>query len=103
MNKNAILLILFVAFFACSKGQSCSLACNITSGYICPNTAQWKANANIYSDVETMEAIGYKKDNQGCWKLTSSSGTKTITGNKSYLSRLYSKLKGVFSVTKKGF
>lgn len=92
-----------VTFFSLVvKSQNCTLTCNLTTSYVCPNSNTWKNNPNIYNDGEMMTSLGYAKDKQGCWKLQGSS-TKTVAGEKNKLKNWYDKLKKAFSISKTGF
>lgn len=107
MKKLLVVLTLFIAVSVTSYSQKtskpqCTLTCNLTTSYVCPNSNTWKNNPDIYNDGEMMVSLGYRKDNKGCWQLRGGN-TKTIQGSESKLKTWFNKLKRVFSTSKTGF
>lgn len=107
MKKQLFLLIIATTFCLIGNSQTpkpCTVTCYIpaTHGRVCPNSITWRQAADIYDDPSAAAQIGYVKDARGCWVLSGSS-TKTITGSKTPLQKLYNKLKRFFSTSKTGF
>ena len=102
MKKQLFLLLIVICFCLAGNSQACTITCNLTTSFVCPNSNTWKQNSALYNDRELMTSLGYSKDNNGCWTLQGST-TKTITGEKKKMQSLYTKIKRFFSTSKTGF
>ena len=91
-------------FFALNSNaqKACTVSCNLTSAYVCPNSATWKSNQTIYNDASLMQDLGYTKDSKGCWKLGTTNTAVTLkTTNVPKAQGWWQKVKSAFSGAKK--
>lgn len=103
MKQKITLALALVIISYCINAQTnktCTITCNVTTAYVCPNSNTWKSNPNLYNDDGFMTEIGYTKDSKGCWKF----GGTTInlkTTDKVKAESWWSKVKNYFSGAKK--
>lgn len=105
MKQKIILTVALIIVSYFVQAQTCTIKCNLTTAYVCPNSNTWKSNPSIYNDADLMKELGYTKDSKGCWKLSSNSTSVTIiTTNKLKAQSWWRKINKAFpGASKTGF
>ena len=95
------LALIFLSYYLQAQtSKPCTITCNVTSAYVCPNSNTWKSNPSQYNDVQFMQDIGFVKDSKGCWKL-GGNAINIKTNDKAKAQSLWARIKNYFSGAQK--